>query len=110
MRNCRRTRSTFIRIRAGRILRAFSSKVVPVCVAKMRPDKEIEPRSDAIGTEMAPGAAVDHLDIAANDILRFAVSRDGPVAEEYGPIVFRDEVKIMRDGDDGLFERVHDRG
>ena len=40
---------------------AFSSKSLsprrrgwtPVCVAKMRPDKEIEPRSDSIGTEKA---------------------------------------------------------
>ena len=36
--------------------RAFSSQVDPLGVAKMRPNKELEPRSDAIRTEMAPGA------------------------------------------------------
>jgi ferredoxin-NADP reductase len=37
-------------------LEHFPAKWMPVCVAKMRPDKEIEPRSDSIGTEKALGA------------------------------------------------------
>jgi NAD(P)H-flavin reductase len=36
-------------------LEHFPAKWMPVCVAKMRPDKEIEPRSDSIGTEKALG-------------------------------------------------------
>ena len=34
-------------------LEHFPAKRPPVCVAKMRPNKEIEPRSDSIGTEKA---------------------------------------------------------
>ena len=34
-------------------LEHFPAKWTPVCVAKMRPNKEIEPRSDSIGTEKA---------------------------------------------------------
>jgi hypothetical protein len=36
-------------------LEHFPVKWTPVCVAKMRPNKEIEPRSDSIGTEKALG-------------------------------------------------------
>jgi hypothetical protein len=40
---------------------------MPVCVAKMRPNKEIEPRSDSIGTEKAlervPGLALGEFQI-----------------------------------------------
>jgi hypothetical protein len=37
-------------------LEHFPVKWTPVYVAKMRPNKEIEPRSDSIGTEKALGA------------------------------------------------------
>ena len=43
----------FFRPLPARRLEHFPVKWTPVCVAKMRPNKEIEPRSDSIGTEKA---------------------------------------------------------
>ena len=37
------------------MLEHFPAKWIPVCVAKMRPSIDLEPRSDSIGTEKARG-------------------------------------------------------
>jgi len=68
----------------ARRLKHFPVKRMPVYVAKMRPDKEREPRSDSIGTEKALGASSGCVGIDISDpmidVARVRAEREGTPA------------------------------
>ena len=68
---------------SGALLERFRAKWIPVRVKKMRQNKNLEPRSDSIGTEMAlePGLPLRYASQQARDLV-VGERNDAPFSRE----------------------------